>query len=210
VAGVYADAAYVGNYFIDLELFADHYPTSDLDLLAFARLDPDADPDAARVAIEAVLADHPQVKLEDRSAYQADQEAQFDSILIAVNGLLGLALFIALLGIANTLALSVLERTREIGLLRAVGMLRRQVRAMVLAESAMVAVFGAVLGIVVGTIFGVAIALAMPPSVITTISIPVGTLVVIVLVAAACGIAAGLLPARRAARLDVLQAIASE
>ena len=210
VAGIYADAAYVGNYFVDLGLFAAHYPTSDLDLLAFARLVPGADPTEARSAIDAALEDQPQVKVEDRSAYQADQEAQFDSILIAVNGLLGLALFIALLGIANTLALSVLERTREVGLLRAVGMQRRQVRAMVLAESAMVAVFGAVLGVVVGVVFGLAIAVAMPPSVVTTIAIPVGTLVVIVVVAAVCGIAAGLLPARRAARLDVLQAIASE
>ena len=115
-------------------------------------------PAAGRAAIDAVLVDHPQVQLDDRAGYQADQEAQFDSVLIAVNGLLGLALLIALLGIANTLALSVLERTREIGLLRAVGMRRRQTRQMVLAESVMVAVFGAVMGVVLGIVFGVALA----------------------------------------------------
>jgi putative ABC transport system permease protein len=149
------------------------------------------------------------VKLEDRAGFKADQEAQFDSVLIAINGLLGLALVIALLGIANTLALSVMERTREIGLLRAVGMRRRQVRAMILAESAMVAIFGAVLGVVVGTAFGVVATWALPASVITTTAIPMSTLSVIIAVAMVCGIVAGLLPARRAARLDVLRAIGS-
>jgi putative ABC transport system permease protein len=210
VAGIHADATYVGNYFIDLELYTRSYPTSDLDLLAFARLADGVDPAEGRRALDEVLVDHPQVKLDDRAGYQADQEAQFDSVLIAVNGLLGLALLIALLGIANTLALSVLERTREIGLLRAVGMRRRQTRRMILAESALVAVFGAVLGVALGLVFGLALATAMPPSVITTIAIPSGTIVLIVLIAAVCGVVAGLLPARRAARLDVLRAIASE
>jgi putative ABC transport system permease protein len=210
VAGIYADATYAGNYFVDLELFEQAYPTSTLDMFAFATLDERADPTAARAAIEAVMADHPQAKLEDRAGFQADQQAQFDSVLIAVNGLLGLALFIALLGIANTLALSVLERTREIGLLRAVGMLRRQTRQMVLAESVMVALFGAVLGVGVGTLFGVAAAAAMPASIVTSTVIPATTIATIVLVAAVCGVLAGLLPARRAARLDILQAISSE
>jgi putative ABC transport system permease protein len=210
VGGIYADAALAGNYLIDMDLFSRYYPTSNLDLLAFAKLTPGVDPEQGRRAIDTVLADHPQVKLDDRAAYQADQQAQFDSILIAINGLLGLALFIALLGIANTLALSVLERTREIGLLRAVGMLRRQTRRMVLVESAMVAVFGAVLGVAVGVVFGVAVTMAMPESVIATTAIPVGTLAVVVAAAAVCGVAAGLLPARRAARLDILRAVASE
>jgi putative ABC transport system permease protein len=210
VAGIYADATYAGNYLVDMALFSRHYPASTLDLLAFARLAEGVDPADGLAAIEAVLADQPQIKLEDRAAYQATQEAQFDSILIAVNGLLGLALFIALLGIANTLALSVLERTREIGLLRAVGMLRRQTRAMVLVESAMVAVFGAIIGVVVGLVFGVAVAMAMPESVITTVVVPTSTLALVIAVAALCGILAGLLPARRAARLDVLRAVATD
>lgn len=209
VAGIYADASLAGNYLVDLDLFSRYYPTSNLDMLAFAKLAPGADPEAARKAIDRVLADQPQVQLDDRAAYEAHQQAQFDSMLIAVNGLLGLALFIALLGIANTLALSVLERTREIGLLRAVGMTRRQTRQMVLVESAMVAIFGAVLGVAVGIAFGVAITVAMPDSVIATTAMPFSTLAVVVAAAALCGVAAGLLPARRAARLDVLQAVAS-
>src|SRR5690606_35920872 len=157
-------------------------PTSAVDLLAFAKLAPGVSPEDARAALDGVLADHPQVKLDDRAAYQASQEEEFDSVLIAVNGLLGLALFIALLGIANTLALSVLERTREIGLLRAVGMLRRQVRVMVIVESALVAVFGAVLGVAVGLAFGTAVTMAMPASVIASTAIPVGTLATVVII----------------------------
>lgn len=210
VAGIYDDSTYAGNYLVDLDLFARHYPTTDLDMFAFATRAPGVAPAEAQAAIEAVLADQPQVVLQDRSEFEAAQQEQLDSLLIAVNGLLGLALFIALLGIANTLALSVLERTREIGLLRAVGMTRRQVRRMVLAESAMVAVFGAVLGVAVGTLFGIATAAALPASIVTTTAIPYGTIAVVIVVAALCGIVAGLLPARRAARLDVLRAIATE
>jgi putative ABC transport system permease protein len=210
VAGTYADSTYAGNYLIDMALFTNYYPTSDLDFLGFARLDPAADQTATLRAVDVLLADYPQVQVEDRAAFQASQTAQFNSILLAVNGLLGLALFIALLGIANTLALSVLERTREIGLMRAVGMLRRQAREMVVIESAMVSIFGALLGIAVGLGLGTAVAIAMPDSVIATPTIPYLTLGLIVGLAAVCGVGAGLLPARRAARLDVLTAMATE
>ena len=207
VAGTYGDATYAGNYLVDLGLFARYYPTADLDMFAFARVAPGVAPATAKAAVEGVTSRYPQVKLEDRAGFKADQEAQFDSVLIAINGLLGLALLIALLGIANTLALSVMERTREIGLLRAVGMRRRQARAMILAESAMVAIFGAVLGVVVGTALGVVATWALPASIITTTAIPVATLAWIIAVAMVCGVVAGLLPARRAARLDILRAI---
>jgi putative ABC transport system permease protein len=210
VAGTYADSTYAGNYLIDMGLFTAHYPTSDLDYLGFARLAPGADAAATRTAVEGLLADYPQVKVENRAEFQAEQTAQFNSILIAVNGLLGLALFIALLGIANTLALSVLERTREIGLMRAVGMLRRQAREMVVIESAMVSIFGALLGIVVGLGLGVAVATAMPDSVVAGATIPWATLALIIGLAAVCGVGAGLVPARRAARLDVLRAMATD
>lgn len=210
VAGTYGDSTYAGNYLVDLDLFAEGYPTTDLDQMAFVSRAPGVTPASARRAIEGVLAEQPQIRLEDRAGFEADQQAQLDSVLVAVNGLLGLALVIALLGIANTLALSVLERTREIGLLRAVGMLRRQVRAMILDESVMISIFGAVLGVVVGALFGVAATAALPDSIVTVTAVPFGTIAVVVLAAAVCGVVAGVLPARRAARLDVLHAIASD
>lgn len=210
VAAVYADATFAGNYLLDNATFTEGYPANDLDLLAFLKIAPGVSPDAARSALEAVLESAPQVTLEDRDEYQESQQGQLDSLLIAVNGMLGLALLIALLGIANTLALSILERTREIGLLRAVGMLRGQVRRMVLMESVLVALLGAAIGVGVGLVFGVVATAAMPASVISQTVVPVSQLVSVVVAAGVCGVVAGLLPARRAARLQVLEAIAAE
>ncbi|HEY6532078.1 MAG TPA: FtsX-like permease family protein, partial [Acidimicrobiales bacterium] len=121
-----------------------------------------------------------------------------------------LAIVIALLGITNTLALSILERTRELGLLRAVGMTRSQLRATVRYESVIIALLGTVLGLAVGVGFGWAFVTAMHDIGITTLSIPVGQLGVVVVLAAAAGVVAALWPARRAARLDVLGAIVSD
>lgn len=210
VVGIHADSTYAGNYVVDLETFEAGYPANDLDLIVFAGLAEGVDAEAARSTIEETLEPYPQVTLEDRAEFNESQQSQVDQILLAVNALLGLALFIALLGIANTLALSVIERTREIGLLRAVGMARGQTRTMIVVESMVVAAFGALLGIALGLVFGLAAAVAMPESVITTIGVPVGTLVVIVVVAVLCGVLAGLFPARRAARLNVLDAISHE
>ena len=207
VAGIYADSTYAGNYVIDLESFEAGYPANDLDVIVFASAVAGSDLDDVRPAIEAVLEDHPQLQLEDRAEFNESQQSQVDQILLAINALLGLALVIALLGIANTLALSVIERVREIGMLRAVGMTRGQARLMVLLESVVVAAFGAFLGIVLGLVFGLAAATALPDSVVTIVSVPVGTLITIAVVALLCGVIAGLLPARRAARLDLLDAI---
>ena len=140
---------------------------------------------------------------------QASQQAQVDQILAVINALLMLAVIIAVLGIGNTLALSVFERTRELGLLRAVGMSRRQTRRMVRWEAAIVSLFGAVMGVVVGTAFGLAATASMPDSVISTVTFPIATLVTLLVVAVIAGLLAAILPARRAARLDVLDAIAT-
>jgi putative ABC transport system permease protein len=113
------------------------------------------------------------------------------------------------LGIVNTLALSVIERTRELGLLRAVGLQRRQLRRMIRVESVVIAVYGALLGLAVGVAFGWAMVRALHGQGVTEFSLPYGRLVQVLVVAALAGVLAAALPARRAARLNVLEAVAS-
>ena len=127
-----------------------------------------------------------------------------------INLLLAFSLIIAILGIAITLALAVFERTRELGLLRAVGQKTRQTRRMVRLEAVTVATFGATLGIVLGLLFGIAISAAIPDSVMTTISVPWGQVISTLIIAAVAGVLAALLPAWRAGRLKVLDAISYE
>jgi putative ABC transport system permease protein len=131
-----------------------------------------------------------------------------NTLLNLVTALLVLAIVIALLGVVNTLALSIVERTREIGLLRAIGMQRGQLRQMIAAESAIIAVIGAVFGTVLGLGLGAALAAAVTHS--AAVSVPGGQLVIYILATAAAGVLASIAPARRAARLSVLTAIATE
>ncbi len=128
-------------------------------------------------------------------------------MLAVVNVMVALAVVIALIGIANTLALSVFERTRELGLVRAVGMTKRQLRRMVRFEAALVATFGAVLGVSIGALFGWGVVRALPASFASTLTIPAPAIAMLVLVAAVAGVLAAVLPARRAGRLNVLDAI---
>ncbi len=181
-----------------------------VDSVVYLNRVPGADAAAVSAAVGAVLADLPTVTLQDQAAYAAAQRAPIDQILSIVYALLGLAVVIAVLGIVNTLALSVIERTREVGLLRAVGMSRRQLRSMIRLESVAISVLGAVLGIGLGLVFGVSLQRGMSGQGITMLSIPAGQLATFVVVAALVGVLAAVFPARRAARMDVLQAISSE
>jgi putative ABC transport system permease protein len=124
--------------------------------------------------------------------------------------LLVFAVVIAVLGIVNTLALSVIERTREIGLLRAIGVSRRQLRLMIRLESVVIAVLGAVLGVLLGLVFGVSLMYALRDQGLEAISIPVGQLLLFLGLSLVIGVLAAVLPARRAARLDVLTAIGTD
>jgi putative ABC transport system permease protein len=164
----------------------------------------------ATQAMESIEKRFPNVRIEDQAETKETTAAQVNRLLGLVNALLGLAIIIALLGITNTLALSVFERTRELGLLRAVGMSRKQVRSMVRWESVIIAVIGACLGIVIGVFFGWALVTALDSEGITELSIPVGQLLIYVLIAGLAGVLAALPPARRAARLNVLEAISTE
>jgi putative ABC transport system permease protein len=135
---------------------------------------------------------------------------QVDQMLNVVYGMLVLAIIIALMGIANTLSLSVHERTRELGLLRAVGQTRRQLRAMVRGEAFTVALFGTVVGVGLGLFLGWAMVEALADEGFTSFAVPTTSLAVVLAVGALVGVVAAVRPARRAARLDVLDAIATE
>ena len=160
--------------------------------------------------LDAVVADLPIVTVKDQAEFAQEQREPIDQFVLMIFALLGLALVIAVLGIVNTLALSVIERTREVGLLRAIGLSRGQLRLMITLESVVIAVLGAVLGVVLGLGFGVALMYAVRDQGLEVISVPVGQLVVFLVLSVVIGVLAAVFPARRAARLDVLRAIATE
>jgi putative ABC transport system permease protein len=160
--------------------------------------------------LEAATKAFPTVTVQNQDDFADAQRSQVDQLLYLIYALLGLAIIIAVLGIVNTLALSVIERTREVGLLRAVGLARSQLRRMVRLEAIAIAVLGALLGIVAGLLFGVVLQKAIQDQGITDLAIPWVRLAVFVIVAGLVGVLAAVLPARRAARLNVLRAITTE
>ncbi|WP_405765554.1 ABC transporter permease [Streptomyces sp. NBC_01538] len=166
--------------------------------------------DRLRPALERTLDPYPQLKVRDQADYKELIRNQIAVLLYLVYALLGLAIVIAVLGVVNTLALSVVERTREIGLLRAIGLSRRQLRRMIRLESVVIAVFGAVLGLGLGLVWGVCIQRVLALQGMKALEIPWGTIVLVVVASAIVGIVAALLPALRASRMNVLAAIAHE
>ncbi len=175
-----------------------------------ATIEPTGDPAEIRANLDDALANFPLIKTYDQDDLLGMADGLLTLVLILVSALLSGALIIALLGIANTLLLSVTERTREIGLLRAIGLSRRAVRRMIRLESVVIAGFGAAMGVVLGTALGAAVIVALKDLGLTTPSIPWRLLGVYFLVAILAGLLAAALPARRAARLDILQSITTE
>lgn len=209
IAAVYGDSTLLGNYVVSLEGWGERF-NDQTDSIVVAGAAAGTTVDELEAGAAAVADDYPAVQVENRAEFRQSQEDQFSQILVAVNGMLGLAVVIAGLGIANTMALSVFERTRELGLLRAVGMTSRQARRMIRWESVVVAVFGGVLGVAVGLLFGVVAVAALPSSVAGRLVVPIGTIVLTLVAAAIVGLLAAIFPARRAGRLQVLRAIAYE
>ncbi|MXQ67777.1 FtsX-like permease family protein [Actinomadura rayongensis] len=166
--------------------------------------------EAPRAAIENVTKANPALKVQDQADLKDQVSKQVDGIIGFITILLVLSVIIAAVGVVNTIALSVIERTREIGLLRAIGMGRRQLRRMIRAESIVIAVFGAVLGMAIGIAFGASLQQALADDGLNILSIPYGTLVTYLVVAAVIGVLAALWPAWRAGRMDVLRAISTE
>lgn len=196
-----------GEVMIDLRDFAAHQPQK-LDVMLMLNVAPGLDAVAARPAIEAVVAGYPNVEMSNAEEYVDKVSGQIDFALNIVTALLAMAILIALVGIMNTMALSIRERRREIGLLRAVGETRSQVRRMVRWEAVLISVFGAVIGLVVGGLLGAAVVLAIGEGI--TLSLPWLNLLVYLVAAAVGGILFALWPAWRGAKMDVLEAIAYE
>ncbi|MBO4256103.1 ABC transporter permease [Streptomyces griseorubiginosus] len=166
--------------------------------------------DQLRKNLETALKPYPQVQVRDQADYKKLIHDQIAVLLYLVYALLGLAIIIAVLGVVNTLALSVVERTREIGLLRAIGLARRQLRRMIRLESVVIAVFGAVLGLALGLVWGVCTQQVLALQGMKALAIPWGTIVAVVIGSAVVGVVAALLPALRASRMNVLAAIAHD
>jgi putative ABC transport system permease protein len=209
VVGLFEPAGQFSGWVVDRGAFLEA-GNLDQDFGLYVLLDDGADPAAVRVDLDEALAAFPVVQLQDQTEFAASVRAQVNQLLGLIYGLLALAVVIAVLGIVNTLALSVLERTREIGLLRAVGTRRRQVRAMIRRESVLIAVFGGVLGVGLGIAFGVAIQRSLVEDGISVLAVPWTLIGVVLVVSAVVGLVAAVLPAWRASRLDILSAIATD
>ena len=179
-------------------------------VMAMIKLNDGADADAALGKVEALLADSPEVSAVSRAGYVEQQLGIFDTLLMMIQILLALAIVIAVLGIVNTLILSVMERTRELGLLRAIGLRRAQMMRMVTVEAVVVSVFGALLGIGVGAAIGAIVVQALQDEGITDLVMPWQQMGLFVGLAALVGVVAAIVPAIRAARINVLAAIAHE
>jgi putative ABC transport system permease protein len=209
IEAIYDGTQIIGDYVIPMDAYEQNF-ADQLDFQVFAKLRPGVSIEEGRAAIDPLLDAYPTAELMDQAQYKKDQEAQIDQVVNLIYGLLFLAIVVAVIGIANTLALSVYERTREIGLLRAVGMTRSQVRSAVRWESVIIALLGTVLGLALGLFFGWVVVVALSDEGFTRFAAAPTQLAIVVVVAAIVGIIAAWLPARRAARLDILRAIDTE
>ena len=206
IGGIYQANALIGSYLVSAEFFGSHFSNqTPAALLLRTGGSGTVDHDVAHA-----LAPYPNAQVQTRAQFEQAQTATVNQLLGLVYALLALAVLIALIGIVNTLMLSVFERTREIGLLRAVGMKRRQVRTMIRSEAVILAIFGAIIGIIIGTGMGIALVSSLKQQGITDTVVPASSLVVFLLLAGLLGLLAAGWPARRAARLDVLAAIAAQ
>lgn len=211
VVGLYSadDAALLGSLVIDL---ADYRAVggADQDTVLFVDLADDADTAQTVAAVTDAAGANPLLQVSDQTTLKEQNTSALNQLLYLIYAMLGLSIIIAVLGVINTTVLSVVERTRELGLLRAIGAARSQVRRMIRWEAVLVAVLGGLTGVSLGLLAGVALQRALADSGIDLLRIPVATVLVLLLAALLIGVLAAVLPARRAARIDILRAIATE
>jgi putative ABC transport system permease protein len=198
-----------GDYFITSNAYKKFYDNP-LDQIILIKLKEGVSAKDGRAAIEPLLKQYPTANLRDNAQYKDDQTASIDPLVLSIYMLLFFTLIIALIGIANTLILSIHERRHEIGLLRAVGMSRSQVRSAIRWESVIVCLIGTVNGIAIGLVFGWILVRALRDEGFSQFAIAPMQLLIVVVVIALLSMFAGSFPARRAAKLDILKAIAAE
>ena len=208
VAAIFGHPDITGDYLFAAAGWAPHAGQA-LDSMVLIKLKPGAAPGPARAAVTAAIAGTGQPRVQDRAQYEASATGAVNTILGLVYVMLALAILIALMGVANTLSLSIHERTRELGLLRALGQTRAQARGMVRWESVIIAVFGTLGGVILGTFTGWAVVRSSGSATLGVFAAPPLQLVLFLVLGAVTGILAGLRPARRAARLNVIAAIAT-
>ncbi|MFD3511791.1 ABC transporter permease [Streptomyces sp. NPDC058657] len=213
VAAITSDDASVdkGAMYLNITTVAAHTPAGRMpqDMALFAEA-ADGQTDRAYASLKAALAPYPQYRVLNATDFKEDLRAQIDQLLNIVYGLLALAIVVAVLGVVNTLALSVVERTREIGLMRAIGLSRRQLRRMIRLESVVIALFGALLGLGLGLAWGTSAQKLLALEGIAVLEIPWPTILTVFAASALVGLLAALVPAFRAGRMNVLDAIATE
>jgi putative ABC transport system permease protein len=210
VAGIYDDASLAGNWLVSLDTLDSVTGAAPRDFFVVAKLAEGVTPEQGDAAVETAMSAFPQAKVQSNAEFRRDQASQIDQLLLIITVLLAFAILIAVLGISITLALGVFERTREIGLMRAVGMNKRKTRRMVRWEAIIVSTFGAIVGIIVGTLIGIALSLAVPDTVINQLAFSLPTIVGILVGAVVAGFAAALYPSYKASNMNVLEAIATE
>ncbi|WP_433619142.1 ABC transporter permease [Dactylosporangium sp. CA-139114] len=210
VAGTFTDTTLIGTpYVISLDTYDANF-SDRLDIAVLVAAKKDVSTAQIKQLATTTLAEYPNVAISDANDLKDTQSKSVDQLLGMVSVMLLLAVVIALLGVVNTLVLSVLERTRELGLLRAVGMTRRQVRSAVRWEAVLIAAVGAVLGLVLGLAFGAAFSRALASIGIITVDVPVVQPLVYAVVAILAGVIAAIAPARRAAKVDILRAVVTQ
>ncbi len=209
VVAIFEEAQVSGQLLLNFERFEEVAPLEANAWIAASVAD-GVDIETADAEFAALSTTYPNLAFQSSAEFRQTFSEQIDFILNLLTVLLGLTIFIALLGIANTLALSVFERTRELGLLRAVGMVRRQTRRMIRWEAVIISAVGAVLGTVLGVALGAIIVTAIPEQFLSAFAIPWTRIVIMVLAASFAGVFAALFPAWRASRMNVLSAINSE
>jgi putative ABC transport system permease protein len=206
VRGIFDRASLDSDWAVDDATYREHF-TDPVVAAMYVKLVDGVDAGAARPRLERVLADYPTVQLQDLDEVKQDIREAVNQLLGLVTALLLLSVLIALFGIVNTLGLAVFERTRELGLLRAVGASRGQLRSMIRWESVLIALLGTVFGLVIGVLFAWMVVQALADEGISQFVVPGNQLVLGAVLAAIAGVLAAIVPARRAARIDILRSL---